>query len=191
MAETISLLPIKPRNDKGTVLTYFWVDNFDINVETQTGGGAINSTHLVAFQEDNENCCNSICHVSVDRTKKRTVDINNQNIITPLVDPKKSPPLLNVTERSSFDTNIFMSSHFIWMMLRKLNSFDQLVSTYSGWTLDNRMKSIAFRKVTKTVETYLPPINSKVTDYRTIFNYLRYLQHLASDVNMPYVNVTL
>ena len=43
----------------------------------------------------------------------------------------------------------------------------------------------------KTVITYLPPINSKVTDFSTIFAYFDYLQKLAADVNMPYVNITL
>ena len=45
--------------------------------------------------------------------------------------------------------------------------------------------------VKKTVETYLPPINSKVTDLKMIYKYLKYLQGLAADVNMPFVNVTL
>ncbi len=39
--------------------------------------------------------------------------------------------------------------------------------------------------------TYLPLINGKVTNFNTISHYLCYLQQLASEVNMPYVNVTL
>ena len=55
-AETAQMLatesgafPPKPASRTETVLTYFWVDNFDMNPETQTGKGALNSTHLVAF----------------------------------------------------------------------------------------------------------------------------------------------
>ena len=43
----------------------------------------------------------------------------------------------------------------------------------------------------KTVETFLPPINSKVTEFRTIQKYMEYLQELANQMNMPYVNVSL
>ena len=32
-------------------LTYWWADNFNQNVETQTGHGAIDSTHIVEFSE--------------------------------------------------------------------------------------------------------------------------------------------
>ena len=47
------------------------------------------------------------------------------------------------------------------------------------------------KDVKKTVEAYLPLIYSKVTDLKTICKYLKYLQGLAADVNMPFVNVTL
>ena len=43
----------------------------------------------------------------------------------------------------------------------------------------------------KTIVTYLPPIPSKVTDFDTIEQYLMYMQKLAEEVNMTYVNVTL
>ena len=43
----------------------------------------------------------------------------------------------------------------------------------------------------KTVETYLPPITTKVTDFKTIYQCMIYLQQLANDVNMPYVNITI
>ena len=43
----------------------------------------------------------------------------------------------------------------------------------------------------KTVATYLPPINAKVTEFSTIFTYLEYLQNLARQANMKYTNVTL
>ena len=45
---------LKPKMDNDVVLTNFWVDNFDINVDTPTAGGAINSTHLLAFQEESD-----------------------------------------------------------------------------------------------------------------------------------------
>ena len=41
------------------------------------------------------------------------------------------------------------------------------------------------------METYLPPIDSKVTDLKTIYKYLKYLQGLAADANVLLVNTTL
>ena len=73
---------------------------------------------------------------------------------------------------------------------RKQNSFDQIVANFSGWLLNVRKNenNLVNRK---TVETYLAPITTKVTDFKTIHQYMSYLQELARDVNMPYVNITL
>ena len=43
----------------------------------------------------------------------------------------------------------------------------------------------------KTVETYLPPIPSKVVEFTTIETYLEYLKKLSMSCNMPFVNNTL
>ena len=66
------------------------------------------------------------------------------------------------------------------------NAFDQLIPVYSRWKLQTRRKDTA-AAVTKT----LPPITFKVTDYETIHKYMEYLQTLASEVGMPYVNMKL
>ena len=44
------LSPILFESDE-TVLTYFWVDNFNVKVEKIGGTSAVNTTHLMAFQE--------------------------------------------------------------------------------------------------------------------------------------------
>ena len=50
-----SILSLKPpQNSDGFILTYFWVDNFDMKIDNQTGGGMINITTLVAFQEESD-----------------------------------------------------------------------------------------------------------------------------------------
>ena len=43
-------LPVVPQNNE-VVLIHFWADNFDTTTDQQYGGGAINITHLMAFQE--------------------------------------------------------------------------------------------------------------------------------------------
>ena len=45
-----NILQIRPEGAE-TVQTVFWVDNFDVNVEKAGAGGAVSTTHLVAFQE--------------------------------------------------------------------------------------------------------------------------------------------
>lgn len=47
------MLPLKPttENDHSMDLAVFWPDNFQMIVEAQCGGGPINITHLIAFQE--------------------------------------------------------------------------------------------------------------------------------------------
>ena len=42
------VLPILFESDE-TVLTYFWVDNFNVKVEKNGGTSAANTTHLMAF----------------------------------------------------------------------------------------------------------------------------------------------
>ena len=49
LATKSQTLPLIPCDENETVLTYFWVDNFDMDIETQTGHGAINSTHMIVF----------------------------------------------------------------------------------------------------------------------------------------------
>ena len=53
------------------------------------------------------------------------------------------------------------------------------------------MQATASAVIKQTVTTYLPPLNSPVTEFATIFKYLTYMQSLAKSVNMPHVNVFL
>ena len=84
--------------------------------------------------------------------------------------------------------DIFHCFYCLWSYLRKQNGFDQIVPVFKGWMLQTSLEQ---HNITKTVETYLPPIASKVTDFEIIQQYLSYFQKLAKDVGMPYVNVVL
>ena len=68
-------------------------------------------------------------------------------------------------------------------------SSNQIIPIFKGWNLQLKMKKEVQLK--KTVETFLLPINSKVTEFRTVKKYIQYLQELANQMNMPYVNVSL
>ena len=71
-----------------------------------------------------------------------------------------------------------------------INFGDQNVTSYFAWEMQNRIAG-ENNTVNKTLTTYLPPINAKVTEFSTINQYLTYMQKLANEVNMPYVNVCL
>ena len=50
-ATQTTLLPLIPATPSNTVFTYFWANNFDMNIERMVGRGSVNTTHLVAFQK--------------------------------------------------------------------------------------------------------------------------------------------
>ena len=58
---------------------------------------------------------------------------------------------------------------------------------FLGWLIGRRK----VEELRKTELTYLPSIDIKVTDLKTVITYLEHLQALANSVNMKYVNVTL
>ena len=58
---------------------------------------------------------------------------------------------------------------------------------FSGWLIRQRK----VEELRTTELTYLPPIDMKVTDFKTIIMYLEHLQALANSINMKYVNITL
>ena len=100
------------------------------------------------------------------------------------------PPLIDT--KGGIEQNmacLYAAKYFVWCWLRQkkqINSLDQVVSSYSGWLLKERDN----KNLVKTELTYLPPIPSKVTEFKTICNYMQYLQKLAEEVNMPYLNIT-
>ena len=87
-------------------------------------------------------------------------------------------------EESEFDC-----WYFLWLHLRRYNSFNQIVPNFKGCKLQIRM--IVTGSVIKAVEKYLPPSNAKVTDYCTIQKYMSYLQQLAEQANLLFFNITL
>ena len=71
-AETSSCLQLIPITSK-FLLIMFWVDNFDVKVERQSGKNLIHTTHLVAFQEPDEFSKINQESVTIERTKDRKI----------------------------------------------------------------------------------------------------------------------
>ena len=76
------------------VLTFFWADNFDMTVETQTGKRSIHSTHMVAFQEHPQLSVVTKQKIELGRTRRRSLQDPEAETITISADPKKEPSLL-------------------------------------------------------------------------------------------------
>ena len=89
MASSSGMLPIKPSRNCATVLTFNWVDNFDMNIETQIGHGAINFTHMIAFQEESTLSVAPQQRKKFERCKRRKVELAPVEQESIVVDPKK------------------------------------------------------------------------------------------------------
>ena len=95
LSEKSSILPIIPNSDKDIVLTYFWADNFDHIIDKQAGRGAINTMHLVAFQEKNNNCHYESNLPAIEQTKRRTIDISVNEMVVSNIKTNAEPPLID------------------------------------------------------------------------------------------------
>ena len=47
----------------------FWVDNFDCIIESVTGGGSVNTAHMMVFQEMNNSSSINQSDTNIARTK--------------------------------------------------------------------------------------------------------------------------
>ena len=182
-----------PCDENETVLTYFWLDNFDMSIEKQTGHGAINSTDMIAFQEVSPIAISAETKIEFPRSKKQKIVPKEDESEGVIVHPKKEPekfPDCNAVIESSITSVV--ARYIFWILIRGRNAADQTISTYSGWcTAARKQLSPLSQKKTVLTYLYLPPITAKVTDFATIFRYLSNLQKLAKEANMPFFNVTL
>ena len=191
-SKAANILALKPTLPDQNVFTHFWVDNFDLKVDRIGGGGSINTTHLMAFQENQSHCEPKINTITVQRKKSRVLFFEDVTMETKPMDVYKYPEKItssNLPHSQEKETH-FNKLHVIWLYIRKQNHFNQVVPVLKGWLLNQRPEG-SVTLIKKTSETFLPPLTSKVTEFSTIQRYLTYLQGLAASVNMPYVNVTL
>ena len=117
-------LPLQPLTPENMVFTHFWVDNFDMFVDKQGGGGSVHTTHLVAYQVPNSGAVQNNQQITVQRRKSRHLLIDDGNICPIPVDKKKNPPstfsIANVEQSKVRESN-FNCWHLVWTYLRKSN----------------------------------------------------------------------
>ena len=86
-----NILALKPILPDQTVFTHSWVDNFDIKVDRIGGGGSINATHLMAFQEHPSHCQSSINTITVPRKKSQVLFYEDISVEVKPVNVYKKP----------------------------------------------------------------------------------------------------
>ena len=69
-----------------------------MNVELATDGGGINTTHMVAFQEETEHTSLLYTHANVKRMKSRRLKIENVNFGRLAINIKHEPPVFSQTD---------------------------------------------------------------------------------------------
>ena len=190
------MLALQPKYPLQTVVTVFWADNFDKNVDKENGGGAINITTIMAFQEHTIGAVHGDRKFNIPKTKSRKVSVEFDTHDNIIFDKKQEPDAIKfqrIEDNFSDCIGEFTCKYFTWLFLRYSNRIEQVHPNFAGMLLRLRQKECIAHstKISKTVETYLPPLPTKVTDSKTIYSYFQYFQKLAEEMNMPYVNVTL
>ena len=64
LALTDTILELQPKRENEVVLTFFWVDNFDVLVDRQFGGGSVNT------REENNLLKHAVLHKITDLNKR-------------------------------------------------------------------------------------------------------------------------
>ena len=106
----------------------------------------------------------SACHSKQGRLEK--ILDNCSRIITN--DMNNGSPKFNDIIRSNYDTADLPSLYPIWLCFRERRLHEQAVSVFSEWLLNIGYKIFS----AKTINTYLPSINSTVTDFQCMSKYI-------------------
>ena len=145
------------------VPTVFWWDNFDRKISRLSGGGTINTTPGIAFQEIAEGSRTEEFTINIEKSKCRSFLLRES---TPVkihsVDPKVNPKRFETvndknTEKSDQETRDLLLLT-LWKLMRNAET-SQGVPRFVGF-----QASIYARKdVAPTKMTYLPPIHTAIS----------------------------
>ena len=115
------MLPSKPTTENDFVLTVLWADNFDMNVEAQCGGGAINITHLMAFQEVTDRTEYISNKVNVTKSKRSVIAEETPDKQLKVNVKKEPNSIVNCAANNkeyAVLSSQFGKTYFIWLILR-------------------------------------------------------------------------
>ena len=137
------------------------------------------------FSEPSGDTVIDILRENRPRTKRRSFVPSFDSTLPAINVDKKKEPVISSAQGSApisraiqEDTECFQISYFIWLLSRTLSAKDQVVSVFSGWTI-NVQKN--FDEIEKTILTYLPPINSPITEFSTICEIFEIVQKKSGE----------
>ena len=179
-------MPFKQHADD-SVFTYFWANNFNKKVDSEKGTNMIDSTHLIKFREESP--------WSVYQTMSKTVPKDKTKISCfPLLDQdklyinaRKEPQIFEFQEGNRSCNEVFKVQYLLWRILHYLTTDKQNFLTLTGSLVILRKLEVISALAKKTVVAYLPPINTSVNNFSTVFQFLTYMQSLCQEASMPYV----
>ena len=90
-ATQTTIFPLATAIPNNTVFTYFWADNFDMNIEIIVGGGSINTTYLMGFQEWSHGATTNTEWIIIPKKKSRKLFYEDIAIQAKPVDKKREP----------------------------------------------------------------------------------------------------
>ena len=185
-------------------IVFWWFDNFNQKLDSASGYGTIDATHIVKFKEkvDVSNAHqlqSDPSNTSINRTKRRSLQNIGAVLPSLSINKNKEPSIVSqemgeaqkLTEQEEKET--FYYIHQLWYYLRFLASKDQMLPTFSGWCVSKDINYLRVKneQVEKTSMIYLPPVNSPITEFSTIKKVFEILIDRAKRANMLYINVTL
>ena len=131
-----ALLPLVPATPSNTVFTHFWADKFDLNIERMVGGGSINTTHLMAFQEWSHGATTNTEGIIIPK-KSRKLFYEGIAIQAKPIDKIREPTAVSadsmrqVTQINVAD-KLFNSYFFLWTFIGKQHASDQILPLFTG-----------------------------------------------------------
>ena len=151
-----------------TFLTFWWADNFNQNMQTLTGHGTINSTHIVEFSEPKFSSLPSAGLTTIPRSKRRSLQAAPERIPDVRIDKKKEPVSVSsntdnkTVQQSQCEAEKFNNLYEKWITSRLLASKDQVEPNFAGFCVKSAEEGTILEE---TKLTYLPSINARITDF--------------------------
>ena len=104
------------------------------------GGGSVNTTHLVAFQEQSDKSVQHLEKPQIQHTRKRSMfEPSEQRLVVSNANARKEPPAFSSFQPCIEDESSLSLKYFLWLWLRHQNRFDQIIPNFPGWLLQHRV----------------------------------------------------
>ena len=163
--------------------TFFCWDNID----RACGGGSVHITPDIAFQEKVIGSQLHDTNLNLNKSKRRSLTLPEAKpVVITKINPKANPILLKPYEQSiesqtGQDENILT----LWKLFRYGSRNLQNCPRFVGFVINLYQK---YRE--PTVMTYLPPVETPITEYATLTSLFSVSREYAKKSNMKYVHIT-